>query len=272
MNSNSFEGYKIKKGHCNEIEDYDPNDTRYFPDGKEEGLIKLDEINEELCNLQQMLYAEHKHKVAIIFQAMDGGGKDGTINKGLKGFNVQGTRVVSIKKPTQEELDHDYLWRIHKQMPAKGEIVIFNRSHYEDVLVVRVNSLVPKEVWKKRYQHINDFERMLTDEGTTLLKIILNISKDEQKATLEERLKTPTKNWKFNVQDIEQRKLWDEYMVAMQDMIIQTSTDYAPWYIIPANKNWYRNLAVASITADTLKNLNMKYPLIKEEMKGITIP
>jgi PPK2 family polyphosphate:nucleotide phosphotransferase len=206
------------------------------------------------------LYSEHKHRLLIVLQAMDGGGKDGTIRAVFDGVNPQGVRITSFKTPTLVELDHDYLWRIHSQTPGKGEIVVFNRSHYEDVLVVRVHNLVPKDVWKKRYDQINDFEQQLAAEGTTILKFFLNISLEEQKDRFLERLEMPEKRWKFNPGDLEERKLWPEYMKAFEEAIQKTSTKWAPWYVVPSNRNWYRNLIVASVIADTLKSLKMEFP------------
>jgi PPK2 family polyphosphate:nucleotide phosphotransferase len=168
--------------------------------------------------------------------------------------------VASFKKPTPEELGHDFLWRVHKQVPGRGEIVIFNRSHYEDVLVVRVHNLAPKEVWSKRYDHINDFERMLVDQGTTILKFFLHIDLDEQKERLQARLDEPHKRWKFKPADLKERKLWPKYVKAYEDAISKTSTDWAPWYIVPANRKWYRNLVVGTVIIEALENLNMHYP------------
>jgi len=180
-------------------------------------------------------------------------------------------RVASFKVPTNEELDHDYLWRVHKQTPGKGEIVIFNRSHYEDVLVVRVHKLVPKSVWSKRYAQINDFERMLVEEGTTILKFFLHIDKKEQKSRLQARLDTPNKQWKFSAGDLAERKLWPQYLEAYQDAISSTSSEWAPWYIVPANRKWYRNLVIANIIIKTLTNLKMDYPKPTENLNEISI-
>jgi PPK2 family polyphosphate:nucleotide phosphotransferase len=228
--------------------------------GKNEGRKQLLELNHRLEELQELLHAEHKHKVLIVLQAMDTGGKDGTIRHVFEGVNPQGVRVASFKKPTPEELGHDFLWRVHKQVPGRGEIVIFNRSHYEDVLVVRVHDLAPKGVWSKRYDHINDFERMLVDEGTTILKFFLHIDLDEQKERLQARLDEPNKRWKFNPADLEERKLWPMYVKAYEDAISKTSTDWAPWYVIPANRKWYRNLVVGTVIIEALEDLNMRYP------------
>lgn len=262
MKTPNFEKYKIVPGMRVYLSNYDADETSLFPEGKKASKKELKKLSKDLDRLQELLYAEHKHKLLVVLQAMDTGGKDGTIRYAYQGFNPQGVRVVSFKAPTSTELAHDYLWRIHQQTPGKGEIIIFNRSHYEDVLVVRVHDLVPKETWEKRYRQINDFERMLTDEGTTILKFFLNISEDEQKERLQARLEDKSKNWKFSADDLKERKMWKDYMKAYEHVLSKTSTKYAPWHVVPANKKWYRNLAVASITAQTLRGLNMKYPEI----------
>jgi len=191
---------------------------------------------------------------------MDASGKDGTIRHVMYGVNPQVCSVTSFKAPTSEELDHDFLWRIHNAVPPRGEIGIFNRSHYEDVLIVRVHDLVPKTVWSARYEQINDFEKMLSKNNVTILKFFLHISKDEQKERLQERLNDPTKNWKMNPEDLKERELWDDYQKAYEVAIEKCSTKYAPWYIIPANKKWFRNIAVSEIIIETLENLKMKFP------------
>jgi len=256
-----MESYQIKLNQQIDLEkDFDPNDYGDWKGKKEKGVNKLLELRQELDSLQEVLYAEHKHKVLVVLQAMDTAGKDGTIRGVFDGANPQGVKVASFKVPTVIETDHDYLWRVHSQVPGKGELVIFNRSHYEQVLVVRVHSLEPEIEWKKHYQEINDFERLLTDTGTTIIKFFLNIDLGEQKQRLLERLDTPEKQWKFNAGDLPERKLWFEYMKAYQEAISSTSTNYAPWYIIPANHNWYRNLMVAGIIVDEMKKLDMHYP------------
>jgi PPK2 family polyphosphate:nucleotide phosphotransferase len=234
-------------------------------------LAELEKLNDKLEALQELLFAEHKHKVLIVLQAMDTGGKDGAIRRVFDGVNPAGVRVASFKAPTAEELDHDYLWRIHRQVPGKGEMVIFNRSHYEDVLVVRVHNYVPPEVWKKRFDQINEFEQMLAESGTTILKFYLHINKDEQKERLQARLDDPTKRWKFRLGDLEERKLWDNYMEAYEDVLSKTSTEYAPWYIVPANRKWYRDLVISSILVKTLEDLKMKYPESEENLDGVVI-
>ena len=252
--------YRVTPGSRVDLGEWDPNDKSAFPEKKKEGRKRLLELNEQLEELQELLYAEHKHKVLIVLQAMDTGGKDGTIRHVFEGVNPQGVRVAGFKVPTPEELDHDFLWRVHKQTPGRGEIVIFNRSHYEDVLVVRVRNLAPKQVWSKRYDHINSFERTLADEGTMILKFFLHISLDEQKERLQARLDEPNKRWKFNPADLEERKLWPEYLRAYEDAIARTSTEWAPWYIVPANRKWYRNLVVGTVITETLAGLDMRYP------------
>ena len=263
--------FRIKPGSAVDLSTFDPNDKSLFPMDKTEGKAHLLKLNEELEALQELLYAEGKHKLLIVLQAMDTGGKDGTIRHVFEGVNTQGVKVASFKVPTEEELAHDYLWRVHKHTPGKGEIVIFNRSHYEDVLVVRVHKLVPEEVWSRRYEHIRAFEGTLADEGTTILKFYLHIDLDEQKERLQARLDEPHKNWKFSKGDLEERKLWDQYMAAFEDALGKTSTEDAPWYVIPANRKWYRNLVISSIIIDKLKSLNMAYPEPEEGLEGIVI-
>lgn len=263
MDTDTFVVSPGKKFH---LKDVDPNDRSQWKGSKEEALAKLTELRQELDALQEVLYAEHKQRLLIVLQAMDTAGKDGTIRSVFEGVNPQGVRVASFKVPSASELDHDYLWRVHAQVPGRGEIVVFNRSHYEDVLVVRVHKLVPEKVWRRRYQHIKDFERMLSDEGVTILKFFLHIDLEEQKERLLDRLNTPSKNWKFSSGDLPERKLWQQYMEAYEDALGKTSTRYAPWYVIPANRNWYRNLLVSKVLVDTLKGLKMKYPAAEDNL------
>jgi PPK2 family polyphosphate:nucleotide phosphotransferase len=263
--------YLVKPGEKVNLSKWNPNDTGDFKGGKEKGLAEVAKLNDELEVLQEMLFAEHKHKVLIVLQAMDTGGKDGVIRRVFDGVNPQGVRVASFKVPTQEELNHDYLWRVHKVTPGDGEIVIFNRSHYEDVLVVRVHNYVPPAVWKKRFDQINQFERLLADTGTTILKFYLHIDKDEQKERLQARLDEPNKRWKFRLGDLEERKLWPDYMQAYEDVLSRTSTKVAPWYIVPANRKWYRDLVISTVLVDTLKGLKMKFPEPEENLDGIVV-
>ncbi|WP_036258844.1 AMP/ADP-polyphosphate phosphotransferase [Meiothermus cerbereus] len=263
--------YRIQPNGSFRLKDYDPDETSAFKGGKQEALEALAKLNKRLETLQELLYAEGKHKVLVVLQAMDAGGKDGTIRAVFDGVNPSGVRVASFGVPTEHELARDYLWRVHQQVPRKGELVIFNRSHYEDVLVVRVKNLVPQQVWQKRYHHIREFERMLADEGTIILKFFLHISKEEQRKRLQERLDNPEKRWKFRKGDLEDRKLWDQYQEAFEVAIRETSTEYAPWYVIPANKNWYRNWLVGSILVETLEGLRMQYPQPQIGLEKIVI-
>ena len=263
--------YLVKPGEKVNLSDWDPNDKGDFEGGKEEGRIEVGRLNKRMEALQELLYAEGKYKVLIVLQAMDTGGKDGTIRRVFEGVNPQGVKVASFKVPTPEELSHDYLWRIHKETPGNGQIVIFNRSHYEDVLVVRVHKLVPPEVWKKRFDQINQFESLLAENGTTILKFYLHIDLVEQKKRLQARLDEPDKNWKFSLGDLKERKLWPDYMQAYEDVLSKTSTKYAPWYIIPANRKWYRDLVISTVLVEKLEGLKMKFPEPEDNLEGVVI-
>jgi PPK2 family polyphosphate:nucleotide phosphotransferase len=263
--------YRINPGMKVSLKDLDPGDQTLFSGSKHEARQLMLDSTKQLEQLQELLYAEHKHKLLIVLQAIDTGGKDGVIRHVFEGVNPQGVKVASFKTPSVEELDRDYLWRVHKQIPGKGEITIFNRSHYEDVLVVRVHKLVEKRVWLKRYVQINNFERMLTEEGTTILKFFLHIDKDEQKKRLQARLDDPHKQWKFNSGDLKERELWDDYMQAYEDVLSKTSTKWAHWYVIPANKKWYRNYVIATIMIETLKKLKLSYPEPGEDLSQVII-
>ena len=245
------------------LANWDPEDTSGFSASKADAGPHLEKLSRRLEQLQELLYAEHQHKLLVVLQSMDTGGKDGTIRHVFEGVNPQGVSVVRFQEPTKIELDHDYLWRVHPHMPGKGEMVIFNRSHYEDVLVVRVHNLVPAPVWRRRYEEIREFERMLASEGTTILKFFLHISKDEQKKRLQARLDDADKRWKFAYSDVRERAFWPKYQEAYEEAIEKTSTEWAPWFIVPANHKWYRNLVVATIITDTLAALKMKYPRVK---------
>ncbi|MDH3755924.1 MAG: polyphosphate kinase 2 family protein [Acidimicrobiia bacterium] len=234
------------------------------------GLL-FDELNGRLEELQELLYADGRHKLLVVIQATDTGGKDGTIRHVFDGVNPQGVRVASFKRPTDDELAHDYLWRVHRHTPRNGEIVIFNRSHYEDVLVVRVHGLVSGKQWQRRYGHIRDFERLLTDEGTTIVKFFLHISKDEQKERLQARLDEPEKHWKFDVADLKERNHWDDYQTAFADMLAETGTSDAPWYVVPADRKWYRNLVISTVLVDTLAALDLRFPDAEAGLDAIEI-
>lgn len=254
--------YIVKPGSEIKMKDFDPDDDSLFKmGGKEDSEPFMDNLRDQLQQLQKVLYAQNKHRILIVLQAMDTGGKDGCVKHVFSRVDPQGVSVKPFKKPTEVDLRHDFLWRIHPHVPANGEIVIFNRSHYEDIIAVRVKKLYPDEVWKKRYRHVVEFERMLAEEGTVVVKIFLHISKDEQKLRLQSRLEDPAKHWKFNPDDLADRARWGGFMRAYEDVLSHTSTKYAPWYVVPANRKWYRNLCVARILVDTLENLKMDFPL-----------
>lgn len=252
------------------LSEINPN-GKDFHDDRDSAEEEFRDLRDEFIEFQQRLYAEDKHKLLIVFQAMDAGGKDSAIRKAFKGVNPQGVQVTSFKGPSHEELQHDFLWRIHKAVPSKGMIGVFNRSHYEDVLIVRVDNLVPESVWRPRYQIINDFEKMLHTTGTTILKFYLHISKDEQKERFQDRVDESDKNWKFSFEDLEKRKQWDDYMVAYEEMLNQTTTEYAPWYVIPSNQKWYRNLALMKVIVGTLRKLDPQYPSPEGDLSGVVV-
>jgi PPK2 family polyphosphate:nucleotide phosphotransferase len=232
---------------------------------------ELTAVLARLTDLQARIWAEAKHAVLVVIQGIDAAGKDGTIKVIAGAFNPQGTPVTSFKVPSALELAHDYLWRVHQRVPAKGEIGIFNRSHYEDVLIVRVHALVPEERWRARYEQIRNFEKMLTDEGVTIVKFFLAIDRDEQRQRFQDRVDDPTKRWKFSPADLAERSRWDDYSVAFSEMLRETSTSYAPWYLVPANRNWLRNLAVGEILADRLDALNPQYPPAAAGVEGTKV-
>jgi len=248
----------VEPGKAVMLADWDPADKLDFKkDHDHEALAKsLGRLDE----LQYLLYAERRHALLVVLQGMDAAGKDSTIRHVMSGFNPQGCRVTAFKTPTPEEAEHDFLWRVHRAVPLKGDVAIFNRSHYEDVLIARVRTLVPKEVWSRRYEQINQFEALLKESGTTIVKVFLHISKDEQKIRFEERLKDPTKQWKIAPGDFDDRKQWDEYMAAYEDALARCSTDAAPWFIVPADRKWVRNLTVSHLLVETLEGLHMKSP------------
>ncbi|MGA9597300.1 MAG: polyphosphate kinase 2 family protein [Acidimicrobiia bacterium] len=264
--------YRVTPGRVVDLTSWDPADRSGFDGNKQAGQKYLAELRTRLAGLQRLLWAEDRHKILIVLQAMDTGGKDGTIRKVFTGVNPQGINVQSFKTPSPEELSHDYLWRVHQHAPASGSLTIFNRSHYEDVLIVRVLGLVPEQRWQRRYDHINNFEKLLTDEGTTILKFFLHISPDEQAERLQARLDDPTKNWKFNKADLDQRKLWPRYVAAYQDVLHRTSTERAPWYVVPADRKWYRNIVVAETIVAALEGLDMSWPVADDDLDDVVIP
>jgi PPK2 family polyphosphate:nucleotide phosphotransferase len=268
----ALERYWVKPGAEVDLVKIDGGEKVLFKGvGKEEIQRQFDELQDELQELQKRLYAQNKHRILVVMQAMDTGGKDGCIKHVFSRIDPQGIHVRSFKKPSEEELSYDFLWRVHSKVPHRGQLVIFNRSHYEDIIAVRVKKIFPDDVWKRRQRHVVEFERMLAEEGTTIVKIFLHISKDEQKSRLEARLADPVKHWKINPDDLVDRARWDDFMRAYEDVMQKTSTEFAPWYVVPADRKWYRNLCVARIMLDTLKKLNMEYPAINWDPKTIKI-
>jgi PPK2 family polyphosphate:nucleotide phosphotransferase len=238
---------------------------------KEEGKERLDELHERLDTLQYRLYAEAKRAVLVVIQGIDGSGKDGVIRSVFRGLNPQGCRVASFKAPTPNELAHDYLWRIHQCLPVRGDIGIFNRSHYEDVVTVRMLELVPEEVWRRRPRQINEWERLLVEEGTSIVKVFLHVSKDEQLERFKERLDDPEKAWKFRAADLDVHERYADYMAAYEDAIAETSTDWAPWHVVPADHNWVKALAVAELLAAELERIDPQLPEPDPEAEKIKL-
>lgn len=269
MPTNS-DDYRVEPGKKVRLSKFPTDDRGHFKT-KEDGLEAIDGNLEKLRELQGVLYAEAKHALLVVFQAMDAGGKDGAIAHLFTGVNPQGCAVTSFKVPTPLEKRHDFLWRHHMHCPPRGMIGVHNRSHYESVLVERVHSLVPKEVWKGRYGRINDFEEILADEGTTIVKFFLHISKDEQKRRFEERLNDPEKMWKFSATDTEERKYWDDYQAAYEELLERCSTDHAPWYVVPADHKWFRNWVISDALVRTLKGLKMEFPAPEEGLANVKV-
>jgi PPK2 family polyphosphate:nucleotide phosphotransferase len=252
-----------------DLADHDPAET--FGWSKQPATDALPAELSALADLQKRLFAEGTRSVLVVLQAIDAGGKDGTLREVFTGVNPAGVSVRSFGVPSDEELAHDYLWRVHQHTPADGQIGVFNRSHYEDVLVVRVKRLAPDKVWKKRYGHIKAFEQMLVDEGTTVVKVFLNVSKDEQRERLQDRVDSPDERWKFRRGDLDDRALWNDYQQAFHEMMVRTSTVSAPWYVVPADRKWVRNLCVAAIMRHTLDELDPQYPEPEEGIEGIVV-
>jgi len=261
--------FRISPGDQIRLRDFDPSYTGN--DGKRDALGKVEELREKMGDLQQRLFAERKRSLLIILQALDAGGKDGVIKHVIGSMNPDGCHVANFKEPTERELAHDFLWRVEAQTPARGEVAIFNRSHYEDVLIVRVHNLVPKSTWSQRYAQINDFEGRLIQNGTRILKFFLHISKEEQKQRLQERIADPLKRWKYSAGDLEERKRWDDYMAAYEEAIARTSTAEAPWYVVPADHKWYRNWAVSRIVIETLAEMDPRFPAPEEDLDGVVV-
>jgi PPK2 family polyphosphate:nucleotide phosphotransferase len=250
---------RVEPGSPPHLAKRDP-DARVGAADKNAGVARLTELVERLGVLHNRLFAEATRSVLLVLQGMDAAGKDGTIRSVLTGVNPQGCRIVSFREPTTTELAHDFLWRVHAACPARGELVIFNRSHYEDVVAVRVRKLAEREVWHRRYEHIRNFERLLSDEGTSVVKVFLHLSLEEQRIRLQERLDDPEKRWKFRAGDLDDRRHWDDFADAYEDALRETSTEWAPWYVVPADHNWSRNLAVAEILVAALERLDPEIP------------
>jgi PPK2 family polyphosphate:nucleotide phosphotransferase len=262
--------YRVPASDRVSLNAWDPDDQADVPD-KSMGRAILKENRKRIIDLQEKLYAESRQSLLVVFQAMDTGGKDGCIENVFKGVNPAGCRVDSFKAPTSNELSHDFLWRYHHKAPARGFIQVFNRSHYEDVLVVRVKNLVPESIWSERYDQINAFERLLESNGTRIVKFYLHISKDEQKNRLQSRLDDPDKHWKFSIGDLADRALWDDYQQAFEVALGNTSTETAPWYVVPANRKWLRDVVVSTVVRETLEDMNPQFPAPEGDLTGITI-
>lgn len=255
--------YRVRPGVRLSLKDFDPDDTGDYKNneqGKAKAKAETAKLIARLDGLQERLYAGATRSLLIVLQGMDTSGKDGTIKSVMSGVNPQGCKVAAFKAPTKQELAHDFLWRVHREVPPKGYIGIFNRSHYEDVLITRVHGWVSDKVVKRRFNQIQEFEELLTESGTTVLKFFLHISKDEQKRRLEARIADPEKRWKWNSGDLEERKMWGEYLKVFEDVISATSTDKAAWYVVPANRKWYRNLIVADRVVDALEDMKLGTP------------
>jgi len=250
----------VEPGHQHALRHVDPSSRDGAPGDRAATEAALPALHDKLLRLQDLLWAEGRRALLVVLQALDAGGKDGTIRHVFRGVNPQGTRVAAFKEPTPVELAHDFLWRVHRAVPAAGEIGIFNRSHYEDVLAVRVHGLVPESVWRPRYEHINAFEHSLSDGGTKIVKLWLHISRDEQRHRLLERAERPDKRWKFKPADVAERRHWDDYQAAAEEALARTTTAWAPWYVVPADHKWYRNWAVSEILIATLQEMDPHYP------------
>ncbi len=260
---------RVEPGKHAEIAQRDPRDTLGLD--KDDAKARLETLHEKLSLLHNRLFAEGKRSLLLVLQGLDASGKDGVVRSVFTGVNPQGCRVVSFRAPSSTELAHDYLWRVREVLPARGEIGIFNRSHYEDIVAVRMLQLAPEEVWKRRPDHICEFERQLTDEGTTIVKVFLNVSKDEQRVRLQDRVDDPEKRWKFKLTDLKVREQFDGYVAAWEDALTETSTEWAPWYVVPADRNWVKAVAVAELLVDALEKMDPKLPDAEPGVEGLQI-
>ena len=271
MSGRDSDRWLVPPGTSFSLADRDPRDTAGAPGDKKTTRKALGPLSDELAALQDRLYAESGQTLLVVLQAVDAGGKDGTVKHVFRGVNPQGVSVTSFKQPTPEELAHDFLWRIHARVPRHGFIGIFNRSHYEDVLIARVHELVPESVWRRRYRHINHFEWLLHDSRVTVVKLFLHISREEQAERLQARLDDPAKRWKFSRGDLAERERWDDYMAAYEEAIERTSVEHAPWYVVPADRKWFRNWAVSRIVIESLEAMDPRYPAPAEDLDGIVV-
>jgi PPK2 family polyphosphate:nucleotide phosphotransferase len=267
----SFARLRVPVGRSFDLAKSNASDTSCWPNGKREAEEALRALRGQVDRLQELFYADGRRGLLVVLQGMDTSGKDGVIRHVFEGVNPQGVRVTSFKHPTSEESAHDFLWRIHKRVPLKGEIVIFNRSHYEDVLVARVHRLIPRKIWSTRFGAINAFERELVEEGTTILKFFLHISLAEQRRRLKERWEDPTKQWKLTASDFHERRYWAEYLTAYGDMLRRTNTRWAPWYLLPSNHKWFRNLAVSNILVEELRAMKLHYPKPSVDLSSVKL-
>ena len=265
-----LDSIRVAPGTPAELADRDPRDKLGLA-GKDEARVQVDELVTRLSQLQNRLWAEDRRSVLLVLQGLDASGKDGTVRRIFTGLNPQGCSVTSFKAPTSNELDHDYLWRIHAACPTRGQIGIFNRSHYEDIVTTRVLGLVDDAAVERRVEQINAFERTLAQEGTTVIKVFLNMSKEEQRLQLQERIDDPGKRWKMRMSDLETRKKWDEYRVAYDHALSATSTEHAPWFVVPADRKWVRDVAVASLLVDTIERLDPQFPAPGEDLAGVVV-
>jgi PPK2 family polyphosphate:nucleotide phosphotransferase len=264
-----LDGLEVKPGTKARIAERDPDDKLGVD--KDEGETRLGGLVERIDALQYRLYAEDRHSVLLVLQGLDASGKDGVVRRVFDGVNPTGVSVTSFKAPVGVELQHDYLWRIHAALPRRGTVGVFNRSHYEDVVAVRMYELAPEKVWRPRYEHIRAFERMLVDEGTSVLKVFLNVSREEQRARFQERLDDPEKRWKFRRDDLEVRDRFDDWIAAWEEALTETSTEWAPWYVVPADRNWLKALAVGELLVDALERLDPQLPEPEEGLEGLEI-
>ena len=264
-----LEQLRVKPGFAARIDDRDPRDDLGLD--KSDAAARLQELRARIDTLQYRLFAENTRSVLLVLQGLDASGKDGVVRRVFEGVNPTGIKVVSFRAPVGVEREHDYLWRVHAEMPSRGEVGVFNRSHYEDVVAVRMLELAPREVWERRPEHLCAFERMLVDEGTALVKVFLNVSRDEQATRLQERINDPEKRWKFSRDDLKVRERFDDWVQAWEDVITQTSTEYAPWYVVPADRNWVKALAVATLIVDALDRIDPQLPEAEEGLDGLIV-